>query len=81
MRYEVSLIGGPLSGPLFRESYLPGETYHYSADDAEYVEVLRQKGRFEIKEIEDAAPKAEPKAEQEPKEPVEPKAPAKGKGK
>lgn len=77
MRYEVSLIGGPLSGPSFRESYLPGETYHYYASDAEYVEVLRQKGRFEIKEIADA-----PKAEQEPKqEPAEAKAPAKGKGK
>lgn len=81
MRYEVSLIGGPLSGPSFRESYLPGETYHYSADDAEYVEVLRQKGRFEIKEIADE-PKVEPKADQEPKqEPAEAKAPAKGKGK
>lgn len=81
MRYEVSLIGGPLSGPLFRESYLPGEVYHYTADDAEYVTFLRQKGRFEIKEIADA-PKVEPKAEQAPKqEPAEAKAPAKGKGK
>lgn len=82
MRYEVTLKGGPLSGPLLREEYLPGIVYHYSAEDAEYVnDVLFVDGHFEIKEIADA-PKVEPKADQEPKqEPAEAKAPAKGKGK
>jgi len=82
MRYEVTLIGGPLSGPLYREEYFPGIVYHYSAADAEYVEeVLRFDGHFEIKEIEDA-PKAAPKAEakEAPDEPAKTEAKPKGKG-
>lgn len=79
MRYEVTLIGGPLSGPLYREEYFPGITYHYSAADAEYVEgVLRFDGHFDIKEIEDA-PKAEPQ-ESAQEEPAKAEAKAKGKG-
>lgn len=79
--YRVTLIGGPLSGPSFREDYLPGIVYTYPASDAEYVEVLRNKGRFQIEEIQ--APKAQPKAEpsevEAPKDDAKP-AP-KGKGK
>jgi hypothetical protein len=79
MRYEVTLIGGPLSGPLYREEYFPGIVYHYSAADAEYVEdVLRFDGHFDIKEIEDA-PKAAPK-ESTPSEPAKPEAKPKAKG-
>lgn len=67
MSYEVSLKGGPLSGPLFREDYLPGRIYTYPASEAEYVEMLRLKGRFNITEKPEPssapAEKAEPKAE------------------
>ncbi len=77
--FKVTLIGGPLSGPSFRESYVPGIEYTYPACDAEYVEVLRNKGRFVIEEIE------APKAQAEPSEVAAPKADAKpapkGKGK
>lgn len=78
MRYEVTLKGGPLSGPLLREEYLPGVVYNFSEDDSEYVnDVLFVDGHFDIKEIE--APKAEPSEAQAPKDDAKP-AP-KGKGK
>lgn len=75
--FKVTLIGGPLSGPSFRESYVPGIEYTYPASDAEYVEVLRNKGRFVIEEIE--APKAEPSDAAAPKDDA--KSAPKGKGK
>lgn len=77
--YRVTLIGGPLSGPSFRESYLPGIEYTYPASDAEYVEVLRNKGRFVIEEIATPQAQAEPSEAQAPKDDAKP-AP-KGKGK
>jgi hypothetical protein len=84
MRYEVTLKGGSLSGPLLREEYLPGVVYHFSEDDSEYVnDVLFVDGHFDIKEIEDA-PKAEPSEveakESTPSEPSKPEAKPKAKG-
>ncbi len=77
--YRVTLIGGPLSGPSFRESYLPGIEYTYPASDAGYVEVLRNKGRFQIEEIQAPQAQAEPSEAQAQKDDAKP-AP-KGKGK
>ena len=68
--FEVTLIGGPLSGPAYRESYVPGRVYAYGAEDAEYVEMLSSKGRFVvtqiIKESAEPAPQAKPEPEAEP---------------
>lgn len=67
--FEVTLIGGPLSGPAYRESYVPGRVYAYGAEDAEYVEMLSSKGRFVVTQIikpADPAPKAKPEPELEP---------------
>ena len=67
--FEVTLIGGPLSGPAYRESYEPGRVYVYGAEDQEYVEMLSSKGRFVVTQIiktPDPAPEAEPIPESEP---------------
>lgn len=80
MRYEVTLKGGPLSGPLLREEYLPGVVYNFSEDDSEYVnDVLFVDGHFDIKEIAAPQAQAEPSEAQAPKD--DPKPAPKGKGK
>jgi hypothetical protein len=63
--FNVSLIGGPISGTAYREEYLPGRVYTYGAEDAEYVEFLASKGRFVIQQIDKQEPEA-PQADIEP---------------